>query len=449
MGLLDRIGHLPPAVLRGLLNTVDGDAHTTLSSGFRAGMAGLPQSAPSPSSGQVMELQANGSLAAPQRPNAGLLAGQRPNGGLLSANTAQGPTKKERDPNAYTFGDYLLGALATGNPFAPAAMALDQRQRRKAETRNRAGAEALFAELGLNGQPQAARRPAMQGPGIDGAPVSQPGAGLPPPGPAPLSRSKVLAALARVRANGFDATPFMPQIEALMEQQETDAFLSAVPEPERAYARFDPKGYAGVAFDRLKPRSGENDTVQMNPATGRYERVYEARTKLDDEWMVDPKNPEARIPRPGSKADPKYIRETSFNRADGQRDAAPPMWSVYGPSSGRPGEINSTGDVMGPIYSKIARGQTLTPGEQRLYEDGRRAADPLAALLGSLPNAQPAPRPATPPRLPPPKPGAQRNGSVAQQGGVYRPTSAADMAAIPKGAKFVNPADGRVLTKAR
>jgi hypothetical protein len=66
------------------------------------------------------------------------------------------------------------------------------------------------------------------------------------------------------------------------------------------------------------------------------------------------------------------------------------------------GRVNSTGDVMGPIYKKISAGEPLTPGETKLYEDSRLARmNPLDAALFDEPEAAmpPGPRPgvSTPP----------------------------------------------------
>lgn len=417
---------------------------------------------------QGLLAQAQPQAAPPQ----GLLASPRPPGGLLAGGAAlpvpagpqnlpmpapqqQAHPKKPRDPNDYTFADYALG-LISGGIVGPAVMALQQRQRHRAEASNRAGTEALFSDLGLNGQQQPPpRRPAMQGPGLDGLPVSPPDAGGPAPGRTNLSRASVLAALARARANGFDATPFMPMLGQMLDEQDVDGLVNTAPGPDRPLAKFDPKGYASYLLERRKPRSGENDTVEFDPATGKYETAYKARTKVDSGWEEDPVKPGSWRPVSGGPHDPAYIARTAGDRARSVREAAPPVSLIMPRGDG----INSTGDVIGPIYSKIARGQQLTPGEQRLYDD-RRAGDPLQALIAGFGGGQgyTAPRPPLPVAAPPapgapprrgPSKQARQPAPVRQQNGVYMPTSAADMASVPKGAKFLNPANGQVLTKAR
>jgi len=116
----------------------------------------------------------------------------------------------------------------------------------------------------------------------------------------------------------------------------------------------------------------------------------------------------------------------------------------------RGGDVNAIEGVR----RKVAAGLPLSPGEQQLYEDSRRQPDPMAALYGleepAAPTRQgPPPRPA-PARPPAARPAPARPADRPTSGrGPARPRTAAEFDRLPVGAQFINPADGRVLTKAR
>lgn len=124
--------------------------------------------------------------------------------------------------------------------------------------------------------------------------------------------------------------------------------------------------------------------------------------------------------------------------------------------------VMSQGDAVGTILNKGAKQgwASLTPDENRTLAEYKALNESRApTIMGATPYGAPAA--AGPPAGPtgtgaqPAGPGAAGPGAVATSAvakradGVYLPTSAADMANIPVGAKFLNPADGRVLPKAR
>lgn len=113
-------------------------------------------------------------------------------------------------------------------------------------------------------------------------------------------------------------------------------------------------------------------------------------------------------------------------------------------------ERPTMGQVQGEVAAKKARGEPLSQGEQEVWDymqSGRTNGFGFPGMMGGYPGASPAPAAPPPPsRTQEP---ARKAAPVPQNNGVYQPTTEADMAQIPKGARFVNPATGEVLVKAR
>lgn len=272
-------------------------------------------------------------------------------------------------------------------------------------------------------------------------------------------------AILKAAESGANVTPYLKMLDAYTDRSRRDAFLSTVPQADRSLAAMDPDKYVSHALDLRKPRASE-DLIKLDPNTGQYGEVFDAPEKLPPGFRVsaDGKSWE---PVTGGPADPKYVRETAYNRADGQRDAAPPAWVVYGPQGGG-GRIDSTGDVLAPILSKVAAGQQLSPGEQTLFDRWNNSSgsdDPVRRLLsgaggggvgggmgGDLdpPSRRTAPSPAPSRPAAPPAPSPARPASPPAMAGTaknpHRPRSRAEAQALPRGAYFVDPA-GNVIQK--
>ena len=99
---------------------------------------------------------------------------------------------------------------------------------------------------------------------------------------------------------------------------------------------------------------------------------------------------------------------------------------------------------MAWVMQKAMSGQPLNPQEQAVFD--RQTAlpqDPVAAMMAlgaGVPGAAPGGYPQAGAR----QPGAQAGG----QGQPYQPRDAADLRAnVPVGGQYINPADGRVLTR--
>jgi len=109
--------------------------------------------------------------------------------------------------------------------------------------------------------------------------------------------------------------------------------------------------------------------------------------------------------------------------------------------------INSAGDVLGPILQKHASGLPLSAGEQeilgRYMEGGNAGGGDVGALLAQLGGRAP-PAAGDPNR---PANGPARGGGGGTMQSPARPRSEADFNALPSGAWFINPADGRLLQK--
>lgn len=104
-------------------------------------------------------------------------------------------------------------------------------------------------------------------------------------------------------------------------------------------------------------------------------------------------------------------------------------WSNAGTAASNAGDV-TPGKVVGPILSKIARGQPLSPGEQSAL-DRYKAMDPLNAIIGSMYSGTPgSPLPPTMPRARPQAP--------------VRPAPAAPRSPGPAiGQTATNPATGK------
>lgn len=195
----------------------------------------------------------------------------------------------------------------------------------------------------------------------------------------------------------------------LREQQALDAYLNTLPPEKRSEAAMDAKGYASDARKAAEPlilNLGGGRAAAIDRNSGDVVREYTMKQEPPSGFTWDDTG--NLKPIPGGPADPDYIAKTAGDRAAAVREAAPPVSLILGDRGGGSGRIDSTGDVMGPIYGKIARGEPLTPGEERLYSDSRRPVDPYAALLAGggggydMPPPAAAPRPAaTPARTPP------------------------------------------------
>lgn len=100
-------------------------------------------------------------------------------------------------------------------------------------------------------------------------------------------------------------------------------------------------------------------------------------------------------------------------------------------------------EVLGRIQSKLASGQTLTPGEQKIYDDSRTARidpnDPYGGGGGGGSYSGGGYG----------KPPAGAAGASGTAVAPYRPMSAADFAKVPLGAYYVNPSDGRTLKRVK
>lgn len=117
---------------------------------------------------------------------------------------------------------------------------------------------------------------------------------------------------------------------------------------------------------------------------------------------------------------------------------------------------SSPSRVMGPILAKIARGETLTPGEQRLYTDYRTAraqpddfmaGDALGGDYGAPGTPAPAAAP-TPSKTPAARPGAARGRPADGRSAAspVQPRSRAEAEALPSGTWFRDPA-GNLIQK--
>ena len=150
--------------------------------------------------------------------------------------------------------------------------------------------------------------------------------------------------------------------------------------------------------------------------------------------MPDPQNPQGLAPRPGGPADPDYKYQDQFQSTAGQYAATPPD----------PVAPLGESQVVAMVMQKAMSGQPLNPQEQAVFD--RQTAlpqDPVAAMMAlgaGVPGAAPGGYPQAGAR----QPGAQAGG----QGQPYQPRDAADLRAnVPVGGQYINPADGRVLTR--
>lgn len=247
-------------------------------------------------------------------------------------------------------------------------------------------------------------------------------------------------------SRGVDVSGQAKVLEALEQQAQLREFLQTVPEDQRSAAALDPAAFADWQRKSGRPQffSVGGNLVAANPETGQAAPA----------WMAPEKAEPPTTDRVLAAALDKMGRGQALTPGE-QRivdryiSGEPPSASEREPTPTR---------ILGAIQDKIARGVTLNDGEQQIYEDSKLSRlDPLtAAMLGGLPGVSAIPGAPAIPGLPevPGAPGrgaaSQRgSGQVSRKGGVYYPQSAEDMAQIPKGARYVNPANGAVLVKAR
>lgn len=339
------------------------------------------------------------------------------------------------------------------------------------------------------------------GPQPSSAPIKAVGdfGGSAPAPTAPKPRqniAQVFSLIAKGMASGLDMSPYLTLVEKMEPLVSREAYLSSLPESERATAAMDPTGYVKWARETALPKIESvgrgTDVVSIDQRTGAKSIIHQNNTPADPPfgWTRGPEGQPQFLP--GGPADPAYLRQTSESRAEGQRAGAPPQFIMYGPSRGRGGSDDiSPSDVMGPILNTVAsKGpDALSPGQKLLWEryrDGTSNSDPMAAVLTALglgggaprpgapaggaysmptpptaPGARPAPaaaKPAAPaprgytrgpaPEAKPKAPAPPRAGPGSSQAAPAQPASRAEAARLPAGTWIRDPS-GNVFQKAR
>lgn len=169
-----------------------------------------------------------------------------------------------------------------------------------------------------------------------------------------------------------------------------------------------------------------------SPLFGLYQMDPErALTQLNEQQTTPPSSAFSRDRVDGT--------ETVFERFNPQSReweeiSRGPRWEPDAPGqSDRP----SMGSVMGGILDQMARGEPLSPHQEAAldrYERLQRRPDPFAAFM-------------SPPEASAPAGGQAQSGAGVSPNNPASPQSQEDFDALPSGAWFVNPADGRLMQK--
>ncbi len=385
----------------------------------------------------------------------GGILGGAPDGGVPAAAPSgavpQGaPERAAAPPAPYrpSLVDTLWGMAAGYSPSDTRRMTtmaeLRTREAVEADALRRQGREGVtgyFNDSAPDGFPRPVRR---AGPDVGGETVSYQPSGQ-PVGPVRRPPTRALAALG---AGGADISSLYNLFSADEQRGKVDGYLETLPEGRRPQAALDPAGFSAWELEGERPvitAVGGGVVGAFDKRTGAGRPVMRAPSE-GFSWTEDGKSlaPIARGP-----ADPAYIEEQALARSRGERTGAPPVSTM--------GIVNSPGDVTGPVLAKVAQFgvEALTPQERQVWDYMRLTrTNPFEeSLFGSPPPtgaaSAPPPSAAAPPAAPPQRPASPAKTVSRRRDGAFMPQSPEDMQSVPIGSKFVNPSDGRVLTRTR
>lgn len=200
---------------------------------------------------------------------------------------------------------------------------------------------------------------------------------------------------------------------------------NSLPPAVSAAALVNPAGASAFAYDQNSQDiipGGGGSFLRGSKATGPLQELRPQQTPW--EWVDRPDGGVA--PRPGGPADPDYVYSRHFSSASGETAGTP----------AKPVDPLGTNEVMASVLMKAREYgvEALTPAEKQMFDYATTRPEPAGfgfPMPGMMPPQQ---QPAAAPR--------QSNA-----GGPARPQTQAEFDRLPRGAQFINPADGALMVK--
>lgn len=243
--------------------------------------------------------------------------------------------------------------------------------------------------------------------------------------------------LTRHAARGHDISQVANYLGQGRQDDAIAAASRALPTQLQPFGQLAPNAGAAFMFGQhentlIPGRDGAQ--YRGNLAGGPFEQVIGPQGGWD--WMQDPDGSVS--PRPGGPADPAYLRDRAFGATSGEVAATPR----------RPVDPPNQSQVIAGIIQKAQRGEPLNEWEQRIMEaetaipQGPMGMFPMMGLEAFGNTGAPARA----------QGGAGRGGGgpttrQPSSGGVARPQTEADFAALPRGARYIDPDDGQLYEK--
>ena len=243
-------------------------------------------------------------------------------------------------------------------------------------------------------------------------------------------------ALARRAATGGDIAPYAQMATDFRTRGMVDDAARTLPGQLQAYGRIAPSAGASFAFDQSSNDlygGPDGAYFRATKGAGPMERLQGPQPGFD--WMP-PDETGATRPRAGGAADPAYQQKLQYGRTLGQVEATPPD----------PVDPLGESEVVAQVLQRARQVgyEGLSDAERRIFDYQTTRPEPggmdalVATLLGGGMGA------ATGAQPPAPQPRGQR---PAARGGIARPQTDADFAALPSGAQFIDPDNGRLYVK--